>query len=745
MGDLDELLQSIRDEAKRENALALYEGTRQDDLVDEEIDERILRLLGLEDVFDIDYGTYLSLLKEKMIAARMTQQDLSTEESEILTNEFKRVKGKVGRFTIKKKKIKVDNIGESFTQIGQGKSQKLLPADIIKGDAGEAKTIEGEDTEKKDNFSKYLLEIIEIVKSIRSILENQNKLTKQIRDSERKRLEKEQRAAKEASLEKKKEASGFLKKLKGSLPQLSIFDKIKKFITNVLLGKAVLAILDWLADPKNKKKIDSIVKFLKDFAPAIATAAFLFLTPFGAFIRGVVGLIVRFTALMIGKAIPALLKGLAKLGKFALKNPLAVAAVAAGVGAGVAATQLGDNRESLAEDDPNIVKPGEKDRTPSPSQLQSEEVMQRGMNLFSGGGPAMGTDTVPAMLTPGEFVMSKGAVDKIGVDNLMAMNAAGGGTNIPNPIEGIMYASTGGYVGKANRESNRGQSSASKSKPDKSKSSGGGGGSLKGLSGQDYRDLAYIVSGEAQRGTDDEYGVAAAVLNRVADPAWPNTIKAVGSQAGQFEAVYKGLAKDDPQLAEKLASPKGQAKIVKALQKLKGRTDFKGVSQYANMGKGDVKFSNRGNFYHYKEQVGKNDPPPSPIPSYYTKFIGSGGPKVDLAGTTSSGGGFVATSSGSSSGSSGGSGGGSSAAPSFQEQFMKAIDLAVVDKKPSPLIPGAPESGGSGTVMLPPISQKSGAKPKMNNLGSKEPDFPVLSPLGKLTRIKKLDTYGVVG
>ena len=735
MGDLDELLQSIRDEAKRENALTLYEGTRQDDLINEEIDERILKLLGLEDVFDIDYSTYLTLLKEKMIAARMTQQNLSTEESELLTNEFKRIKGKVGRFTIKKKKIKVDNIGASLSQIGQGKSQKLLPADIIKGDADESKTIEGKDTEKKDSLSKYLLEIIEIVKSIRSILENQNKLTKQIRDSERKRLEKEQRAAKEDALEKKKESSGFLKKLKGALPQLSIFDKIKKFITNVLLGKAVLGILDWLADPKNKKKIDSIVQFLKDFAPAIATAAFLFLTPFGAFIKGVVGLIVRFTALMITKAIPALLKGLARLGKFAVKNPLAVAAIAAGTGAVIASQMNESNRDKLAEDDPNIVKPGEKDRTPSPSQLQSEEVLQRGLNFFSGGGPAMGTDTVPAMLTPGEFVMSKGAVDKIGVDNLMAMNAAGGGTNIPNPVEGIMYAATGGYVGKANRR----KSST------KSTSSGGGGGSLKGLSGQDYRDLAYIVSGEAQRGTDDEYGVAAAVLNRVADPAWPNTIKAVGSQAGQFEAVYTGKAKDDPQLAEKLASPKGQAKIVKALQKLKGRTDFKGVSQYANMGKGDVKFSNRGNFYHYKEQRGKNDPPPSPIPSYYTKFIGTGGPKVDLAGTTSSGGGLVATSSSSSSGSSGGSGGGSSAAPSFQEQFMKAIDLAVVDKKPSPLIPGAPESGGSGTVMLPPISQKSGAKPKMNNLGSREPDFPVLSPLGKLTRIKKLDTYGVVG
>ena len=54
MGNLDELLESIKAEAKRESALTLYKGTRQDDLVDEEVDERILRLLGLEDTFDID-------------------------------------------------------------------------------------------------------------------------------------------------------------------------------------------------------------------------------------------------------------------------------------------------------------------------------------------------------------------------------------------------------------------------------------------------------------------------------------------------------------------------------------------------------------------------------------------------------------------------------------------------------------------------------------------------------------------
>jgi hypothetical protein len=41
---------------------------------------------------------------------------------------------------------------------------------------------------------------------------------------------------------------------------------------------------------------------------------------------------------------------------------------------------------------------------------------------FSMGGFARGTDTVPAMLTPGEFVMSKYAVDSHGVDTMRAIN-----------------------------------------------------------------------------------------------------------------------------------------------------------------------------------------------------------------------------------------------------------------------------------------------------------------------------------
>ena len=61
---LDDLLKSIQEvkekvEDKPEDksgALVVYEPTRDEELVDEEVDERILNILGLDDTVGIDYG-----------------------------------------------------------------------------------------------------------------------------------------------------------------------------------------------------------------------------------------------------------------------------------------------------------------------------------------------------------------------------------------------------------------------------------------------------------------------------------------------------------------------------------------------------------------------------------------------------------------------------------------------------------------------------------------------------------------
>ena len=57
--------------------------------------------------------------------------------------------------------------------------------------------------------------------------------------------------------------------------------------------------------------------------------------------------------------------------------------------------------------------------------------------LFSGGGMTRGTDTVPVMLSPGEFIMSREAVDMYGADTFASMNADGG-TNRPIMEEPLM-------------------------------------------------------------------------------------------------------------------------------------------------------------------------------------------------------------------------------------------------------------------------------------------------------------------
>ena len=150
---------------------------------------------------------------------------------------------------------------------------------------------------------------------------------------------------------------------------------------------------------------------------------------------------------------------------------------------------------------------------------------------------------------------------------------------------------------------------------------GSGGGSLKDMGEQEFSDLAFVVSHEALRGTDDEYAVAAAVLNRVADPRYPNTIMGVGTAPGQFEAVFSGKAYRDEALAKQLMD--NQGKIVDALKKLDGRTDFKAFSSMGEfMGETDIMFADNGNFYHYAEQQAKSDPIPNNVPQDWKKLLG---------------------------------------------------------------------------------------------------------------------------
>jgi hypothetical protein len=146
-------------------------------------------------------------------------------------------------------------------------------------------------------------------------------------------------------------------------------------------------------------------------------------------------------------------------------------------------------------------------------------------------------------------------------------------------------------------------------------------GGLKGLTIDDYRELAFIVSGEAERDTDDEFAVAASVLNRLATGKFGKTIAEIARRPGQYQAVGEGNAVYDMALAKRLASPDGQRMIAAMLQALEGRTDFKGQSEIGNRQESDPMFSERGNFYHYTGQTPGSGAYTGPINRSYERFL----------------------------------------------------------------------------------------------------------------------------
>ena len=518
----------------------------------------------------------------------------------------------------------VNKVLEKKTGPAMGSTNRALPGGgrggaIVKTSGNVAQSfVSSPVTEKtQENLDDVLKGIDSILETLRA----EQKFKKQVVAKEKRKQERERRSASEDKLEKKA-FSGLGKAVSKVLkPVKSIFDKLFDFIFNVLIGRVLIKLIDWFSDENNKGKINAIGRFLKDTWPAILAGFLLFGTGLGGFLKGLVGLVTFF--------IPKILKLTGKLISIAVRNPLKTLAVA-----GIAAAGYGLYQQSQTpSNDPEAA----------PGQTQLDDTMQFGGTTgdpmgalkFSIGGRVPGSgnaDTVPAMLTPGEFVMSRGAVSKYGVGFMQGINSAGGGGRTSKPG----YYSSGGEV-PPNEEPGARISPDGTARPNISASgvakSSGSGGTLS-LTAQDFRDLAYIVSAEAARNTDDEYGVAAAVLNRLTDPNWPNTIAAVGSQSGQFEAVYTGKAYDDPELAKKLASPQGQAKIAEALKILNGRTDFKGQSQLGNKGSTDPMFHPSGNFYHYTSQVGKSDPVPSNPPQNWRRLIGTGGPAVTLASTS---------------------------------------------------------------------------------------------------------------
>ena len=156
--------------------------------------------------------------------------------------------------------------------------------------------------------------------------------------------------------------------------------------------------------------------------------------------------------------------------------------------------------------------------------------------------------------------------------------------------------------------------------------SGSGTGTMN-LSDDQYKWLAYAISGEAALGTDDIYGVAASILNRSARGDQGGDLESIIKADGQYEAYEKGMMSFSPDIEALLKSPEGNAKLIEALMRLDGRTDFKGQSELGNrVASEDPMFHERGNFFHYNWQTGRNSVMPDNfVKPNFQKFINSSG------------------------------------------------------------------------------------------------------------------------
>lgn len=292
-----------------------------EDLVEEEIDSRILEILGLTEVSDFTYGEYKTLLRERAAAGRMGASDMSTETIELVTNEFKRVKNKEeGKFKIKPKTI---NISSVFNKKSPSPQKQQLDPKKLLPQGEEKKNADLESVEKQSGLDKVLASILGTLNDIKSLLNDQLNADKQAAENIRKRQEISRKRRREDESESKQ--SGKDADVKAlTLPAFSFFDTIKRYFGNILAGSFVVGLLKWLTDPANKKSVDNFKEFFINQGPLILGGILaLALLP-------VASTLLSFTGAILG-GVSSLISNIPKL-KAAILS-LTTAAVAAAAGA----------------------------------------------------------------------------------------------------------------------------------------------------------------------------------------------------------------------------------------------------------------------------------------------------------------------------------------------------------------------------------------------------------------------------
>ena len=287
---------------------------------------------------------------------------------------------------------------------------------------------------------KIVDEINQKLDDLIAIIREDQKLEEKSIEKERISAEKDKRSKAENKLEAgftvlRKSAEKILKPVKG------IFDRIFDFIKKIIFGNVLMKIIDWFADEENQGKIKTIFRFIEDFWPALTAAVLLFGTSFGGIVRGLIGTVIKLTGGLL-KVVPKFLKFFA--------TPLGAAlglgaAVVGGAAAGLISQATTKSNDPEAEEGQTQLDDTLDFGGTTGAPISADMLGFNKGGIVPGGGP--NRDTVPAMLSPGEFVMSRGAVQRYGTSTLEAMNSTGGGTNAPVINQSfVTYAQGGGMM-----------------------------------------------------------------------------------------------------------------------------------------------------------------------------------------------------------------------------------------------------------------------------------------------------------
>lgn len=426
--------------------------------VSEKIDERILRLLGLNYTYDIDYDTYYTLIREAMVSGA---KRLPPEELALLANERKRIRGKKGRFKPKSQKINANKIATTkflkpsvqpistplIAPAGGIQSSQIQPVNLA--------PLQG----PLDSIKKVLISFLDFKEDNA--------------DQERRDVEANKRSKREAGLETvKKGMSAVSDAVKKFIsPFQGIIDRVWRFLFFTLLGNAFTQLVKWFQDPKNKNKVETLKRFVKDWWPSLLGAFVLFFTPFGKFVRGILSVVGGLTGKLVG-AIPKIagaIKGLSKV----LLNPW-VAVPAAAVGLAAAANEVTGQRKAAGVQAENkaraqtgkglgtqgtdtmtdkVPSVGNMGPTTPYGMLQGAARGGSVMNGYSGIDnntgqriSGFGPDTQLIAAMPGEVVINKKTVDAVGADTFLSLNRHYGGSGANQPKFGRFF-NTGGIVG----------------------------------------------------------------------------------------------------------------------------------------------------------------------------------------------------------------------------------------------------------------------------------------------------------